>query len=116
MQEVLHQLLLVVGSWEGTGTKCLGVTQSLWQWQLRGAGGGGVVFPGEREQQPMVLGCNALLFSFLATPVVTGVTGGAHTQASVVASHAFLWPVRRLPLSVPATCRSCKRHHVTLRP
>ena len=36
MQEVLHQLLLVVGSWEGTVTKCLGTTQSIWQWQLQG--------------------------------------------------------------------------------
>ena len=39
------------------------------------------VFPGERKQQHMVLGCNALFFSFLATPEVTGVTGGAHSQA-----------------------------------
>ena len=35
-QEVLHQLLLVVGSWEGTATKCLGTTQSVCQWQLWG--------------------------------------------------------------------------------
>lgn len=33
---VLHQLLLVVGSWEGTVTKFLAATQSVWQWQLQG--------------------------------------------------------------------------------
>ena len=32
MQEVLHQLLLVVGSWERTVAKCLGTAQSVWQW------------------------------------------------------------------------------------
>ena len=36
MQEVLHQLLLVVGSWEGTVTECVGITLSVWQWQLQG--------------------------------------------------------------------------------
>ena len=36
MEEVLHQLLLVVGSWEGTVTKCLGATQTVWQWHLQG--------------------------------------------------------------------------------
>ena len=33
-------------------------------------------------------------FSLLPTPEVTGVTGRAHTQAPVVASHASLWPLR----------------------
>ena len=36
MQGVLHQLFLVVWSLEGTVTKCLGATQSIWQWQLQG--------------------------------------------------------------------------------
>ena len=31
----------------------------------------------------MVLVFNALFFSFLATPEVTGVTGGAHSQAPI---------------------------------
>ena len=35
-QEVLYQLLLVVRSWEGTVTKCLGAAQSVWQWRLQG--------------------------------------------------------------------------------
>ena len=29
----------------------------------------------------MVLGCNALFFSFLAIPEVTGIAGEAHSQA-----------------------------------
>ena len=36
MQEVLHKLLLVIESWEGTVTRYLGTTQSIWQWQLQG--------------------------------------------------------------------------------
>ena len=55
-------------------------------------------------------------FLFLATPEVTGVTGGAHSQPPVVASHASLWPLRRLPKSIPATCGLCRRHHVAFSP
>ena len=34
----------------------------------------------------------------------------------VVAGHASLWLPRQLPWSIPATCRSWKRHHITLSP
>ena len=33
---MLHRLLLVVGSWEGTVIKHLGIAQSIWQWQEQG--------------------------------------------------------------------------------
>ena len=36
MQEVFHQLLLVVGSWEGAVTEHLGASQGFWHWQLQG--------------------------------------------------------------------------------
>ena len=36
MQEILHQLFLVLESWEGTVIKCLSASQSIWQWQLQG--------------------------------------------------------------------------------
>ena len=55
-------------------------------------------------------------FIFLPTPEVTGVAGGAHWQAPVLASLISLWPLRCLLRFVPATYRSCKRHHVTLSP
>ena len=34
----------------------------------------------------------------------------------VVPCHASLWPLRYLPWSIPAACRSCKRQHNTLSP
>ena len=56
--------------------KCLGATQSLWQWQLQG-----VCLP-------------------------RGV------RATCGTDHASLWPLQ----SVPVTCRSHKRHHISLSP
>ena len=109
-QEVLHQLLLVVGPWEGT--KCLGVTQSIWQWQLQD----GCVPRGIRAtsfgawlQYP--------LFCVLATPEVTGTTGGAHSQApSGVKPHLPLASETTATVCGPTTYGSCKRHHIALNP
>ena len=98
MQQVLQQLLLVVGSWEGTVTKCLAATQSVWQWQLQG----GCVPRGVR-QQCMVLDCSALFFSFLTTPEVTEVAGGAHSQAPSGGKS-------RLPLASDTTAMVCACH------
>ena len=72
----MHQLLLVVGSWEGSVTKCLGAAQIIWQWQLQG------------ESVPRGVRATAIWclfampdFFFLPTPEVTGVLVGAHSQA-----------------------------------
>ena len=56
----------------------------------------------------MVLGCSALFFSFFLNPEVTGVAGRAPS----------LVPSGGLPLAseMTATCRSCKRHYITLSP
>ena len=35
-KKVLHQLLLVAGSWKGTEIKCLDAAQGIWQWQHQG--------------------------------------------------------------------------------
>ena len=75
-QEVLHQLLLVVGSWEVIFSKCLGSPQRFWQWQLQG----GRVPRGVRATvYGSWLQCPPF-FLFLPTPEFTGVTGGAHSQ------------------------------------
>ena len=37
-------------------------------------------------------------------------------KSPVGASHASFWPLRRLPWSVPTTCRSYKRQHIALSP
>ncbi len=69
-------MLLVVESWEGTVTMCLGAAQSIWQWQLQGR----CVPRGVRATvSDAWLQCP--LFFFFATPEVIGVTGGAHSQA-----------------------------------
>ena len=93
-------------------TKCLGAAQSIWQWQLQG----GCVPRGVRTTAYGVLGCSALSFSFLPTPEVNGVEGGAHSQAPSGDKPHLPWPLRRLPGSAPATCRLCKRHHFALSP
>ena len=75
MQEVLHQLLLVVGSWEGTVIKCLGNTQSAWQWQLLGKcvpRGVRAIAYGAWLQCP--------LFFFFANPRGDWGQDGAHSQ------------------------------------
>ena len=53
---------------------------------------------------------------FLPTPGVIGAAGGAHSQARSGSNHASLWPLIQLLWSVPATCRSRKRHHVAPSP
>ena len=55
--------------------KCLGVTQSAWQWQLQDE----CVPRGVRATVYSVW-LQRPFFSFLSTPEVTGVTGGAHSQ------------------------------------
>ena len=61
MQEVMHSLLLVAGSWEVTVIRHV--------WALPGTFGSGSgrvdVLPGESEQQCMVLGFSALFFDNL---------------------------------------------------
>ena len=74
---MLHQLLLVIGSWEGIVIKRLGAAQSVWQWQLQG----GCVLRGVRA-----IMCGAWLqcpFFFLLTPEVTGAAGGTHSLQSL---------------------------------
>ena len=51
----------------------------------------------------MVLGCNALLFYFLATPEVTGITGGTHSQAP-------RYGKPHLPLASEMTAAVCLYH------
>ena len=78
MQEVLYQLLLGVGSWEGTVIKRLGATQSIWQGQLQG----GCVPRGERAAvYGAWLQCPLFIFMFWPTPEVTEAAGRAHSQA-----------------------------------
>ena len=72
MQQVLCQLFLVVGSWEGTLTKCLGITQNVCQWQVQGE-----CVPRGVAATAYVLGC---MHFFWPTPEVTEATGGAHSQ------------------------------------
>ena len=48
----------------------------------------------------MVFGCSKLFFSFLPTPKVTGVTGGAHSQAPSGGKP-------RLPLASETTAAVC---------
>ena len=64
----------------------------------------------------MMLGCSALFFSFLPTPEVIGVAGGAHSQASSGGKPCLPLALRQPPQSIPATCRSCKRQHIALSP
>lgn len=59
-QEVLPQLLLFIGSWEGTVIKHLGTAQSFGSGSSRAG-----VRPGEREQQQMVFHCSVLLCTAL---------------------------------------------------
>ena len=78
------------------------------------AGAGWVCSQGNESNSVCCLVYNVLFFSFLPTPEVAGVTGEAHSQAPSGGKP-------RLPLgsetqSVPATCRSCKRHHIALSP
>ena len=97
-QEVLQQLLLVVGSCDEKVTKYLGVTQSVWQWNLKD----GCVPRGVRATAYGAwLQC--LHFSFLATPKVTGVADRAHSQA-----HSGGKP--GLPLASGTTARVCSCH------
>ena len=108
MQEVLHQLLLVVGSWERTVTKCLGVTQSIWQCQLQDG-----FFP--RGVRATAYGALQCPFFLCLQPLTwLGSLVEPTHRPPVVASHTSLWPLRRPLRSVPATCRSCKRQHVAL--
>ena len=74
MQEVLHQLLLVIGSWEGPVIELLGATQSVWQWQLQGR----CVPRGVRATCSAWLHCPS---PPPTTPKVSWATGRAHSQA-----------------------------------
>ena len=72
--EVLHEVLLFVGSWEGKLIKWLHAFQSIHSGSCRAG-----MFPWGLEQQRVVFGCSAPFFG--PTPEVTGATGGAHSQA-----------------------------------
>ena len=111
MQEVLHQLLLVVGSWERTMIKPLGSAQSVWQWKLQGR-----CVPKRVRATTVVLGCSVPPFFFFLTPEVTRLQVEPTHRPPMVAGHTSLWPLRPSQQSVPAACRSCKKHHVTLSP
>ena len=65
---------------------------------------------------PMVLGCSVLFFCFFPTPEVTGTTGGAHSKAPSGGRPRLPLVSERTTTVCPATCRSCKRHHVALSP
>ena len=61
--------------------------------------------------------CSVAVPSFFwQTPEVTGSQVEPTHRPPVVAVHASLWPLKGLLWSAPATCRSCKRHHVALSP
>lgn len=91
-------------SWEGTVTKCLGATQSIWQWKLQGR-----CVPYRSENNSILCLVSMPSLFFFTNPEVIGVADGAHSQAS-------LWPLRRLTQSVPATCSLRKRLHITFSP
>ena len=110
MQEVLHQLLLVVGAWEGTVIKHLGTSQRVWQWQLQGG-----CVPRGVTATTCGIWLQCPLF-FCQTMNLLGPQAEPTHRPPVVAGHASLWPRRRPPQSVPAACRSHKRHHVALSP
>ena len=55
-------------------------------------------------------------FLFLPIPEVTGVAGGAHSQAPIGGKPRLPLASEMTTMSVPATCRLCQRHHVTLSP
>ena len=55
---------------------------------------GWVRSPGRESHSICCLVAMPSFFLFLATPEVTGVAGGAHSQDPVMASHTSLWPLR----------------------
>ena len=99
MQEVLYQLILIVGSWEGTVTKCLGVTQSVWQWQLQdGCVPRGVT----ATAYDAWLQCPLFFFFGQLLRWLGSLVEPTH-RPPAVASHTSLWPLRWPPQSVSAT-------------
>ena len=98
------QAFLFAGSWKLTVSKQM--------WALPGAFGSGSskvgMFPGEWEQQQVVLSCWPLMWLGLQVEPVH--------RLLVVASHDSLWFMRWLLQFVSAACRSCKIHSVTLSP
>ena len=70
------------------------------------------VFPGEWEQQQVVISCNALFFEDLWGPLRLQMEP-VH-RPLMVAVHAPLWFLRFLLWFVPATCRSRKRFCLVL--
>ena len=98
IQEVLHQLLLVVGSWEGTVTKCLGTAQSIWVWRLQGR-----CSHGSESNSVWCFVAVPSFFSFLPNPEMTRVVGGAHSQAPSGGKPHF-------PLASEITAKVCPCH------
>ena len=58
----------------------------------------------------MMLGCSSLFFSFLPTPLVTGVAGGAHSQASSGGKPCLLLASEMRAAVCPCHYRSYRRH------
>ena len=83
-EEVLHQLLLRVGSQEGTVIKGLGTAQSIWQWQqLHGCAPRGVrATTGAVPSQCPSLWCPLMR---LGLQVVLG------QGSPVLVGHAHIW-------------------------
>ena len=98
MQEMLHRLLLVAGSWKDSDQACVGAAWNIWQWQHQGS-------KSNNEW------CSVAVPSFLLTFELMGVAGGACSQTlsggrpclplvsgmtAMVYSH-YLWITQEVP-------------------
>ena len=106
-QEMLHQVLLVAGSWEGTKIKHLGTAQSIWHWQQQDR----CAPSGVRAAK----GCVLLQCPSLRCPLTWLGLQTVLVQGSPVAvGHIHFWSQRLLCWFAPATCRPHKKHPVWL--
>ena len=89
MQEVLHSLLLVAGSWEVMVIKCMGTAWSVWQWHQQSK----CVPRGVRA----TMGGALLQFPlFCQLMKYWGSQVESIHRLLVVAGHSFLWFLRLL--------------------